>query len=75
MIIGRKSLNVKIFAAFALVCACSGSARAQPAAPTVLQAQIQPARAEEASARATMVAVRMAEGETVILDGRLDEGP
>lgn len=75
MIIGRKSLNVNIFAAFALVCASSEYARAQAAVSTVLQAQIPPARAEEASGRATMVAVRMSEGETVTLDGRLDEGP
>ena len=35
MIIGRKSLNSNIFAALALVCACSEYARAQPAASTV----------------------------------------
>jgi hypothetical protein len=66
----------------ALALALPGDAPAQPATqpatPSVTQsapqAQVQPALAE-ADERRTMVAVRMEDGERIVLDGRLDEGP
>jgi hypothetical protein len=62
----------------AAVAAFSASLSAQqPAAPVPApQAQIQDAaRTEAASGRRTMAALRMNDDETIVLDGRLDEGP
>src|SRR5688572_26344034 len=77
MIIGDRLMNVNVWATLPLVFAFAGPVSGQQQAPTSTspQAQTQPALAEGGSTRPTMVALRMADGEAIELDGRLDEGP
>ena len=63
------------FAAALVVLIVPGSTEAGQAAAAAPQAEAQPARTEGAFVRPTMAALRMAEGDVIEIDGRLDEGP
>jgi hypothetical protein len=59
----------------ALVLSVSGTPTAQQPAPPPSQTQTPAARAEASSGRRTMVALRIADDEEILLDGKLDEAP